>query len=351
MSSRLFWRRSVLLRASLMLCLLVVLASILFPHPIYAQKDARVGHGVSPMSVKVLIITMTFRERDNWVKDGSTWILQPPPPGAFVFDADADGVIYCRQVHGVYDGVCLTKTGVDKTNATASMMAVLRDHRFSFQGTYFLTNGTAAVPAYRQSTLGSVALANWVVDWDQGDHLLPLTAPGIPYGYIPPGIFPDGTAVFPLNQDLADKAYAAASQVRFVDSDSARLERQKYPGQSQKAPSLLRCDTVAGDNLWAGTRLSQEAQAIVNTLTRGKGDYCTYEQEDSGVATALSRFGYLSRCYLNMRAGSAFDQPSPGQTVEQFLSVRFRANDIALMNLHQVGSAVIDYLLSQPSCS
>lgn len=344
-------RRPAMFGAYLTACLLVILASTLPLHSVFAQQNVQDKPDLK-MKVKVLIITMFYLERDNWLNDGSTWVpILPAPPGSFVvnhdpYDKSSAGVMFCRKVDGVFDGVCLTQTSADKTNATASVVADLRDPRFSFRGTYFLTNGTAAVPPYRRSTLGSVALAHWVVDWDQGDHLLPVTAPGVPHGYIPPELHADETAVFQLNQVLERAAYTAASQVRLEDSDSAKLARQKYPGQSQMTPSLLQdCDTVAGDNLWAGLQLSQEAQSVVNALTGGKGDYCTYEQEDSGVATALKRFDYLS-CYLNMRAGSAFDQPYPGQTVTQFLNAHYRANNIALANLHAVGLAVINYLLS-----
>jgi purine nucleoside permease len=103
------------------------------------------------------------------------------------------------------------------------------------------------------------------------------------------------------------------------------------------------CDTVAGDDYWAGATLSREAHYIMSVDTRGRGRYCTAEQEDSAVAEALSRFGYLDR-YLDLRTASNFDQPYPGETVEQLLKT-FPGYPIAAENAYRVGVAAARYLM------
>ena len=58
------------------------------------------------------------------------------------------------------------------------------------------------------------------------------------------------------------------------------------------------------------------------------------------------------RCYLNLRAASAFDQPPPGESIKKFLTPPvFRANKAALANLLTVGSTVINKLLLQKPCA
>lgn len=132
--------------------------------------------------------------------------------------------------------------------------------------------------------------------------------------------------------------------VRLADSAEADQVRARYPGQAGMKPFIAVCDTIVGDDYWAGATLSKEASYIVAVQTHGQGRYCTAEQEDSAVAAALSRFGYLSR-YLDLRTASDFDQPYPGQTVEQLLQT-FPGYSIATQNAYRVGAAMADYLLT-----
>jgi purine nucleoside permease len=81
------------------------------------------------------------------------------------------------------------------------------------------------------------------------------------------------------------------------------------------------------------------------------------EDEDAAVAGVLNRFSlrpdgpnYLN-CYLNLRGATTFDQPPPGQSVEEFLVEHFRVNTLVLANLYQVASTVINKFLLHHSCS
>jgi purine nucleoside permease len=321
-----------MLSACLLLCLIVLFVGM--PSLPHVQAQARATH---TFRVKVFIITMFAAEAQHWLEN-ETWPLTFTSPGA-------DNVIHCKR-----EGQCLTITGVDKVNAATSMMAILRDPQFSFRQTYFLTAGTASTSPDR-GTLGSTAWARWVVDWDQGFHLLPATVPDIPFGYIAPSTtFPDSTAVFQLNKTLVQLAYRLTAHLKLQDSAAANAERHLYPELARQHPSVVRCDTIAGDNIWVGHKLSQEAQYITGMLTKGEGHNCTYEQEDTAVAGALQRTGHLDH-YLSLRAPSAFDQPHPGQSVQEFINAHFRANDIATANLYKVGSTVAHYLLEHKTFS
>jgi purine nucleoside permease len=219
--------------------------------------------------------------------------------------------------------------------------AILADRMLSFQSAYFMTAGIAGTPP-SDGTLGFAAWARYVADWDLGHHLIPRTAPDLRYGYEP--LSPtDYAEVFGLNASLARAAYRVTRHVRLADSRHADQVRARYPGQAGRKPFVALCDTVAGDDYWAGATLSREAHYIMSVDTRGRGRYCTAEQEDSAVAEALSRFGYLDR-YLDLRTASNFDQPYPGETVEQLLKT-FPGYPIAAENAYRVGVAAARYLM------
>lgn len=324
MSGKLLWR------SLLAVCLILCVATALTPGTVQAHAQRHAAR----FNVKVFIITMFALEAQQWRAHENFSTTYS------VFGAD--NPVECN-----VQGLCLTVTGVDKTNAAASMTAILGDPRFSFEKTYFLTAGTASTSPAR-GTLGLVAWARWVVDWDQGFHLNGTDVPGNPYGYIPPATtYPDSTAVFHLNESLVNLAYSLTSQLTLQDSDAAKAERHFYPEQSGQHPRVDRCDTLTGDNIWVGSDFSGVAQYIMSQLTNNVGKNCTYEQEDTAVATALKRYGYLDH-YLDLRGISAFDQPHPGQSAIDFINAHFRANDIAVANLYLVGSTVAHYLLNRP---
>ena len=239
-------------------------------------------------------------------------------------------------------GLCVTTTGEGKSNAGASVTAILADQRLSFRGAYFMTAGIAGTPP-SAGTLGFAAWARYVADWDLGHHLIPRTAPNLPFGYEP--LSPtDYAEVFHLNAGLAQLAYRVTRHVRLADSRQADLARAHYPGQAGLKPFVALCDTVAGDDYWAGTTLSKEAHYIMSLDTHGHGRYCTTEQEDSAVAAALSRFGYLGR-YLDLRTASDFDRPYRGETVEQLLNT-FPGYTISTENAYRVGVTMARYLMT-----
>jgi len=340
---------------------------------VYAQ--ARAG---APFPVKVLIITMFPPERDAWLNTpGAKWKEVSKPIGSIgptSGDKNAYGVVYCMISNGGCNGIYLTMTGLDKVNAATSMMAVLRDPHLSFKGTYFLTTGTASTSPYSKGTLGFVAWAHWIADRDQGTHVIPSTAPDYPFGYQPPKTddYADVTAKFQLNTDLVNQAYGLTHDLKLTDEPdypppgdpSNAQERVLYPGQKGRTPFVAMCDTITSDSYIVGSKLSQQTKYITKTVTDTStpAKYCTMEDEDTAVAGALNRLGsnysHPLQCYLNLRGASAFDQPPPGQSIEQFLASNptppphtpFRANKAALANLLTVGSTVINKLLLQKPC-
>ncbi len=286
---------------------------------------------ITPLPVKVLVMTMFTPEMKPWLKNEKI-DYTITVPGAY-------DKLYCDKA-----GLCVTMLGKSKANASASMMAILLSPFLSLKDTYFISVGIAGTKP-TTGTLGFAAWARWVVDWDQGSHLLEETVPNVPFGYTP-DIASDSTA-FHLNEKLANLAFTITEKLPLADSDGAIKTRQNYPGQADKHPFVSLCDTIAGDDFWSGTELSDTADYVMSKLTDNKGLYCTTEQEDVVIASVLHRMGYLDK-YLSLRTASNFDQPYPGQSMDSLFS-QFSAGDIAIANAYLVGSTMAHYLSSHPT--
>ena len=293
-----------------------------------APQPAGHPHG-GPYHVRVLVVTMFSGETQPWLEHQELPVTVHVP-GAY-------SPLRCST-----GGLCVTTIGEGKSNAGPSVTAILADHRLSFKNAYFMTAGIAGTSP-SAGTLGFAAWARYVVDWDLGHHLVPRTAPDLPFGFAP--LSPaDYAEVFHLNARLAQTAYRVTRHVRLADSAEADQVRARYAGQAGLKPFVALCDTISGDDYWAGATLSKEAHYIVSLETHGQGKYCTTEQEDTAVAAALSRFGYLQH-YLDLRTASDFDQPYPGQTVEQLLQT-FPGYTISTENAYRVGAAMAHYLMT-----
>lgn len=279
------------------------------------------------VDVEVLVITMFEPETAPWLREESL-PLTVDVPGAY-------SPVRCDS-----QGLCVLTTGMGKSNAAATMSAVLDSPRFDFDGAYFLSAGIAGTPP-DNGTLGFAAWARWVVDYDLGHHLLPEEAPDIPHAYQE---FGGETTVFRLNDDLVDMAYDLTQDLELTDSAVSQEVRSHYPGQEGVEPYVAVCDTLTGDNYWSGAGQSARADYITALRTDDQGDYCTTQMEDNATATTLERRGYLDR-YLNLRTASNFDQPYPGQTVSEHLASDSGAFRPSLENAYLVGSVVVDHLL------
>jgi purine nucleoside permease len=313
---------AAVITAALSLAATTALAAAHGPRP--ANRPA-----AGPRHVRVLVLTMFSGETQPWLANLKLPVTVTVP--------GADSPLHCSA-----GGLCVTMIGEGKSNAGASVTAILADQRLSFQGAYFMTAGIAGTPP-SMGTLGFAAWARYIADWDLGHHLIPRTAPNLPFGYEP--LSPTNYAeVFDLNASLARTAYEVTRHVRLADSRQAERARARYPGQAGMKPFVALCDSIASDDYWAGATLSKEAHYIMALDTHGHGQYCTTEQEDSAVAEALSRFGYLDR-YLDLRTASNFDQPSPGETVEQLLQT-FPGYTISTENAYRVGVAMGRYLMT-----
>jgi purine nucleoside permease len=305
------------------------------------------GNGESKgRPVKVMIISMFGPEGQVWLDNLGPWReipvagLSPDYP-----------VVHCNK-----QDICVMTTGMGHTNAAASTMALAFSPRFDLRHTYFMVAGIAGIDP-KQGTLGSAAWAKYLVDfgiqWEIDGREIP---PGWNTGYLgintkspsekPPLDY--RTEVFQLNTRLADAAYALSQHVTLSDNKQAQDARAKYvEAAANSQPTVIRCDTLAGDTWWSGTLLGQRARDWTNILTDGKGVYCTTQQEDNSTYEALKRAASVHRVDLDriavLRAGSDFDRPYPGQTsADNLLNYAAQGGfSIALTNLFRAGNPLV----------
>lgn len=314
-----------------------------------ATADGRDGHDRDrAFEPRVMIISMFGPEAQNWLDNLGPWDditvpgLSPDYP-----------VVHCNRAR-----VCVMTTGMGHTNAAVSTMALVLAREFDLSRTYFLIAGIAGINP-EIGTLGSVGWARWLVDfgiqweidareippeWDQlGGYLgintkSPTEKPPLDYR----------TEVFQLNEALLRKAYALSKDTTLNDSPEAQAARAKFPNApANQPPSVLQCDTMAGDTWFSGTALGKRATEWTKILTDGKGVYCTTQQEDNATYEALKRGAALGRADLKriavLRAGSDFDRPYPGQTsVDNLLNYQAQgAFVISLQNLYLAGNKLV----------
>ncbi|RKP45288.1 purine-nucleoside phosphorylase [Trinickia fusca] len=272
------------------------------------------GHG-HPM--KVMIISMFGPEGQVWLDKLGPWESIP------VAGLSPD----YPDVHCNKQDICVMTTGMGHANAAASTMALTFSPRFDLRHTYFMIAGIAGIdPA--QGTIGSATWSKYLVDfgiqWELDGREIPA---GWNTGFLgintkdpsqkPPLDY--RTEVFQLNPQLADAAFALSRNVVLSDSAQAQAARAKYGyAPANRPPSVIQCDTLAGDTWWSGTQIGERAREWTKIVTDGKGTYCTTQQEDNATYEALSRAATAHRVDLTrvavLRAGSDFDRPYAGQT-------------------------------------
>ncbi|MFC7154120.1 phosphorylase [Halomarina halobia] len=236
------------------------------------------------------------------------------------------------------DGIGVATTGMGKAQAAATVTALHRTPRLDLSRAYVVTAGVAGgSPAV--GTLGSVFLADAVVDWDRkfrwdpdGDGEGPTIGP-LPFDPEP--------GVYRLNGDLVAAARRATANVPLRDLPEARAYRERYPQEAARgSPTVGVGTTLCGDEFWHGERLAAAAEELVEGY--GVGPHATTEMEDYGTALALDRAGRLDR-YLNVRAVANFDRPAPGRSARESIDEDVEAFvGLAVENAFRVASAFVE---------
>ncbi|MBP5106904.1 purine-nucleoside phosphorylase [Pseudomonas protegens] len=304
----------------------------------------------APIKPKVVLISMFAPEAQHWI-ERLELKREIRVPGL----AAEYPVIRCNDRE-----VCLLTTGMGQTNAAASTLALALSPKFDLRKSYFLIAGIAGISP-QHGTIGTAAWAHYLVEFGTQWEIDSRDAPeGWPTGYL--GINTKGpnekppldykTEVFELNPKLQAKAFALSRNVALSESKESAAWRLKYPkAPANQPPVVTRCDTLAGNTWFSGTRLSERAEVWTRLLTDNKGTYCTTQQEDNSTYEALlraSREGLLDIQRLAVvRAGSDFDRPAPGASeVDNLLKYADQSGFVpALENLYRAGNPLVQDIL------
>jgi len=310
--------------------------------------QAATGNVVRP--VKVLIISMFGPESEPWI-DGLGLDQEIVVPG---LSADYPA-LHCNA-----DDVCQVTTGMGHANVAASITAVAFSEKLDLTESYFLIAGISGIDP-TQGTLGSAAWARYLIDfgiqWEIDGRELP---PEWSTGYLgintrsptekPPLDY--RTEVFQLNEELLQAALALSRPALLSDSPEAIAYRAHWDiAPANQPPSVVQCDTAAGDTWWHGALLEKRAQEWTQILTDGLGTYCTTQQEDNSTFEALRRgesAGKLSTSRVAvLRTASNFDRPYPGQSAYDSLASSISGGFVpSLQNLFNAGGPLVRAIVS-----
>jgi purine nucleoside permease len=294
----------------------------------------------APVPVKVMVITLFGPEARPWsehlalTKDVPVAGLSPQYPA-----------IRCTA-----EGVCLLTTGMGHANAAASTVAMALSPALDLSHAYFIVTGIAGIDP-NQGTIGAATWTRWLVDFGLAHEIdAREMPPGWSAGYFgihakDPATKPAlnyGTEVFRLDERLLQKALALSRGAELADNPQAQAYRQLYPQEAaRRGPSVLQCDTLAGDTYWHGEKLGEWAARWTKVLTDGAGTYCTTQQEDNATYEALRRGAAAGRLDIRrvavLRTASNFDRPHPGQTPYESLNTPSGGFAAATANLYNAG--------------
>ncbi len=307
---------------------LILFLLLSFVVPVFAE----------PIPVKVMVLSMfeVGKNSGDFAGEFQHWYTE-------YFDKAAS-----FDVKGAYaplfvnkDGVAGTVTGMGKARSAATLMAILKDPRFDFSKTYFITSGCAGVSP-ETGTLGDVFICDWVVDYDLGNDWKESDGePGQPT-FIRKDSYNDNAAI-QLNQELANWALRITKNVKLDDAEKAAEYRKLYPQKiANSYPSIRTGSSVTGDNYWHGKGASKQAAAL--SAYYKASPYGVTQMEDNAFAIVLRSMGLLDR-YLVIRDVVNFDQPHPKQKVKESLEASSGGFSVGMVNGHRVGSSMVHHIL------
>ncbi len=311
------------------------LSIALLPVLIFAAFAPNRSLAVEQYPVRVVVMTAFEIGKDIGDKPGEfqNWVERLPLDEVIPFPQGYRALRYNRekQVLGIV-------MGEGPTRAAASIMALGMDPRFDLSRAYWLMAGIAGVNP-NQSSVGSAAWAEWVVDFDlryemdrrdiPADwdvNMVPLTT-SKPFSQPRPksdGVA--GTSAFHMNPDLVNWAYKLTADTPLDDTPTLVAVRAGYPDfpNAQKPPHVMKGDEISGATWWLGYHLNSFNEKWMQYWTDGHGVMVTTAMEDSGLLQSLTFLDGAKRAdfsrVLILRTASNFTAPAKGRTAAQFLA-------------------------------
>jgi purine nucleoside permease len=314
----------------------------------------------APLEIRVVVVT-TFEvgnDTGDVAGEFQNWVARYPLAETLPFPEGFRALRYNAKDH-----VLGIVTGVGKSHAAASIMALGLDPRFDLSKAYWILAGIAGIDP-NQASVASAAWASHVVDGDLAYELDGREIPSdwatgvIPYDRstpfetpAPPAVSSNGVQDFPLNDGLATWAYGLTRDVKLADDAKLQTARAGYPDfpNAQKPPFVLKGDTLTADRFWIGAKLNDWAEKWVPYWTQGQGRFTTSAEEDTGYLQAMTFLDHAKRADLkrvmDLRTGSDFTMPPKGASAADFLKTEakgdYAAFTEAVENAFLVGSPVV----------
>ncbi|MFW5977624.1 MAG: phosphorylase [Halohasta sp.] len=268
----------------------------------------------------VLLPAFTDAEYTGEASEVDPWLDR------YAFDRELDVAGVDSPVYYATDtGLALAPTGIGKAAAATTVSALAAGEAIDLADATILTVGIAGCrPA--AGTLGSVFVADRIVDWDVKLRIGETTSRM-------QWLVDDYT--WRLDEALVDRAVRAARDVALADSDTAQAIRERY--DDDRTPTVGVGPTVCGDEVYHGTATAAQVAALCESY--GVQEFVTTEMEDAGTATALDRFGLLDQ-YITIRAAANFDREPAGG--DPTASIEADVFDLGIENAVRVGEAVVE---------
>jgi purine nucleoside permease len=314
----------------------------------------------APLEIHVVVVTTFEVGNDSGDEAGEfqNWVEHYPLPQVLPFPQGYHSLRYNPNDH-----VLGIVTGVGKSQAAASIMALGTDPRFDLRKAYWILAGIGGIDPNRAS-VGSAAWASSVVDgdlayeidareipehWSSGivpyDRSTPLEQPA------PPAASVNGNMDHELNDGFVTWACDLTLGVALVDDEKLKAARAGYPDfpNAQQPPFVMKGDTLTADRFWVGARMNDWAEHWVPYWTKGVGRFVTSAEEDAAYLQALTFLSHAGRAdlsrALDLRTGSDFTVPPKGVSAADFLKTEatgnYAGNAEAIENAYRVGSPVV----------
>jgi purine nucleoside permease len=310
---------------------------------------------IGQISVKVVVVAMFESGKDKGDNPGELqyWVERDhldtvyPLPAAY----------HSARMNG--DGELAIVTGPGTAKAAATIMALGLDPRFDFSNAYWVIAGIAGGNP-ENTSLGSAAWANWIVDGDLRHEIDEREMPaGWQTGILPlrkkepfePPAKPLQGQIYQTNRGLTLWAYGLTKGLTLQDSDQLKEIRSHFDGAAaHNPPEVLLGDEVSSSTYWHGKLMDAWAERWMSYFTNGEGHFATTAMEDSGTLQSLQFLAHAGRVNWNrilvLRTISNFDQQPVGMDAASSLAAqeangRYGADLPSLESAYTVGHTVV----------
>ncbi len=157
---------------------------------------------------------------------------------------------------------------------------------------------------------------------------------------------------YPLNQGLANWAFARTKSTPIPDTPALRKQRAAWKGfpNAQKPPFVLMGETLGSVRYWHGPKRTQWARDWVKLWTHGQGVFVMTNMESQQAARTMQTFGKLKMVdrdrVMVLRTASNPSGPAPGVDALATIGDEAPGQLAAYEANYRVGAPVVHEILA-----